>query len=278
MDSPAKLYEFGGITLSVKPIGGGAQEVTASNLNGSFDAEGTYHITSGSVEPAVSLLFKLIKSAFKADIFESTSGEDTVFRVVPPSDHAMRIGKKPADPAATSAMVDRIIEVKSLGQGKSSLSDEEFNDFLETVSARFPNKDSAAAAYKQTLRHEELQRRMIERAKSDRRDAAEEMKGYKASIEEVRHLLRPVVFTLAKHGIGVGDDFSQEIIYALLEGHSKATPEQRKDVSYLTNKYVELLQGKMTQLAIDADDDKTLLSDLRINIGNAETQHRSRAA
>ncbi len=275
MLKPSKPYDIGGVTFDVRSLENGEQQIVATNLGGKFDEQGFYQMENGDVEPAVSLVFKMIQSAFKADIYAETREDQTIFQVRRhTTNDPMQIKNHLPKRLAPIEMVDRIVEVKKYPGGKRSLDDDVFAELMQKLSEHFATPEKAHKAYQQLAIQEERRRRASKTAKDDQRAARAEQLQYKPSFDQVNHLLRPIVLTLAQHGIRTDDELTDGIIVALLDTHSKADENLRKDPSAMAREYVNQLATKISQQGLHVEDHIVLESDLLNNICEAEVRFR----
>lgn len=284
MPSVPNVYVIGDTMFSVTPDGGGAQLIKATVPLGDHDETGTLHLGSGSVthRAGVELLKRIVEKAFSCELLESdsnTAGEYS-FRLQPPTGHAMKIKPKPA----ILQEGEHIVELKPLPEKlKKTLSDETFDEFMLAVSKHFPTEAMARATLDKMLAFEERRKKALATAAGDIKEAHIEQERLARATKQVGHLLRPIVYTLAEHGVFIDKDLSDALVFALLEGFSKTDDKERMSkedaaIGKTTENYFTALERRMSELGVEVDNPKKLKSDLLINMGKAEKEERGRRA
>lgn len=276
-------YVIGDTVILVTPLGGGAHEIKAQVVSGAMQDDKLFLQTGAPGQRAgVALLKKLIERYFKAEILERDEDplQEIVFRVQPPTKHAMKI-ERPVSMPDTSK---HIIELKPLpAKLKHSLSDKQFDTFMLDVSKHFPTEARAQKALDQFETFEAKRKEMTAISRRDRGDARIEAEKMRKAVKQVGHLLRPLISTLTKHGIPIDDELSEELVYSLLQGYAATKDADRLSkedaaIGRTTEQYIKTIEQKMIELGVEVDDPKLLREDLTINIGAAEKQHRGREA
>jgi hypothetical protein len=272
-------YTVGNLMFYVKPLGGGAQEITALAARSDKDEAGTFHISSLNTSDARSLLKQMITTLFQADILEPTDQDDpNTFRVVPQGSTNRHMHIRSHGMKESIAMPENVIvEVKIPQKLKHKLTDKGFDQFMKDVSARFPDGKSLDEAIEKNKIYQTNQKRLQKAHRQESSEAVIEKERLRRATKAVGHLLRPTVYTLYKHGVFLSNDAADSLVFSLLSGFAQ-DQSVRDDLKQQTDKYVDEIVKFLIQFAPELNNDKALIDDLRINIGAAEQKHRGRSA
>lgn len=260
-------YHIGGVDVRIRRVDADTLELAVLQGHESppDPVTGQSDPAKGETANALTIIENAIPMRFNATI-SGRDDKNRVYTITQTShDPVLYKIKPPASPV--QQLVDYIFD------GKRMLTDDELHDFMQALAQNFNTPQKVARSVEHLAKQRQKRAALTIESVADQRSGRQELKRLVQHTDKIKHLLRPVVYALAKHGIGGGDEFVDAVIFGLLEGYDKASLSEREQIPQLANRYVASLADKLSQIGIDAADTAEALKDnLFIDIARAEQQ------